>query len=240
MAQKLDINTDSVEHQEVGEDVIFQDDEKKLTVNISNFNFEYKYNYENNIAIFENSVMPGDNLIKERIKQFLRVLGRYPEELVQGKENLIFLNFNLQTKDFEITENRNLANAVEIDFYRPDIDNFITVSPAYFNSHNYAVVLFQQDQVKILKAQIKFFEKESQKTGVYPIKTGDQAWQELKEQGGVIVSAGKNNNQITIKKMFLSYYDPDVYQQYLQPVYTFLGNNGFAAYVPAIKQEYIE
>jgi hypothetical protein len=40
--------------------------------------------------------------------------------------------------------------------------------------------------------------------------------------------------------MFLGYYDPDIYQKYLQPVYVFLGNNGFVAYVPAIKEEYVE
>ena len=38
--------------------------------------------------------------------------------------------------------------------------------------------------------------------------------------------------------MFLGYYDPDVYQEYLQPMYVFLGDNNFVAYLPAITDDY--
>lgn len=240
MANSLGFNTELTKHVVEGENAIFQDEEKKLVINITKFNFEYKYNYSENESIFEEAVLVSDDLIREKVKEFLRVLGRYTEELAQGKDNLIFLHYNSQTKEFDVVDNRNDANAVEIDFYRPDIDSFPIVAPKYFNSQNYIVALFQNEKYKILKAQVKFFEKEEQKVGIYPLKTGEQAWQELKEKRGVIVSAGRNNNQITIKKMFLGYYDPDVYQEYLQPVYVFLGDNGFVAYTPAIKEEYVE
>jgi hypothetical protein len=39
--------------------------------------------------------------------------------------------------------------------------------------------------------------------------------------------------------MFLAYYDPDIYQEYLQPVYVFVGEPNFIAYVPAISNEYL-
>jgi len=240
MADNLGVDTELTKHIIDGENVIFQDEEKKLVVNITKFNFEYEYNYADNESIFQNAVFASDDLIREKVKESLRVLGRYPEELAQGKDNLIFLYYNSQTKEFDVVDNRNNANAVEIDFYRPDIDSFPIVAPKYFNSQNYVVVLSQGEQYKTLKAQINFFEKEEQKVGIYPLKTGEQAWQELKEKRGAIISAGRNNNQITIKKMFLAYYDPDVYQEYLQPVYVFLGENGFVAYVPAIKEEYME
>lgn len=240
MAQNLGFNMDLTKHKIEGENAIFQDEEKKLIIDIAKFNFEYQYDYTENEGIFENAVLASDDIIREKVKEFLRLLGRSPEELAQGKDNLIFLHYNSQTKEFDVVNNRNDANAVEIDFYRSDIDSFPIVAPKYFNSQNYVVVLFENEQYKILKAQVKFFEKEEQKVGIYPLKTGEQAWQELKEKKGVIVSAGRNNNQITIKKMFLGYYDPDVYQEYLQPVYVFLGENGFAAYVPAIKEEYME
>lgn len=240
MAQNFGFNTDLTKHQIEGENAIFQDDEKKLTINIANFNFEYKYNYADNETLFESIVLLSDDLIKEKIKELLRVLGRYPEELAQGKDNLIFLRYDSQTKEFDVVNNKSGANAVEIDFYRPDIDSFPILTPTYFNSQNYVVASFQDEQYKILKAQIKFFEKEEQKIGIYPVKTGQEAWQDLQEKKGTIVLAGKNTNRITIKKMFLGYYDPDIYQEYLQPSYVFLGENGFIAYVPAIKEEYKE
>jgi hypothetical protein len=240
MAQNLGFDTELTKHKIENEEAVFQDEEKKLTIDIANFNFEFKYNYENNEEIFTNAVLISEDLIKERIKQFLRILGKYSEELAKGRDNLIYLNYNTQTKELGVVDKISEANAFEMDFYRPDIDSFPIVSPKYFNSQNYVIMLFRNEQYKILKAQIRFFEKKDQKVGVYPLKSGKQAWQELKEKAGVIVSAGKNSNQLIIKKMFLGYYDPDVYQEYLQPVYVFLGDNGFAAYVPAIKEEYIE
>jgi len=240
MAQNFGFDTEKIQPTKEGENVVFQDEEKKLKVNVANFNFEYQYNYQETENLFENAVLGSEDLIREKVKEFLRVLGRYPEELAQGKDRVIFLHYNPQIKEFDVVNSRNEANAVEIDFYRPDIDSFPIAPPKYFNSQNYVVAVFPEEKIKVIKAQVKFFEKEEQKVGIYPLKTGEQAWQELKEKKGIIVSAGRNNNQIIIKKMFLGYYDPDIYQEYLQPVYVFLGNNGFVAYVPAIKEEYVE
>ena len=39
--------------------------------------------------------------------------------------------------------------------------------------------------------------------------------------------------------MFMGYYDPDIYQGYLEPVYVFLGTDNFVAFVPAVIDEYL-
>ncbi len=49
----------------------------------------------------------------------------------------------------------------------------------------------------------------------------------------------KNKTSIKIKKMFFAYFDPDIYQSYLQPVYVFLGENNFVGYVPAVSADYL-
>jgi len=56
---------------------------------------------------------------------------------------------------------------------------------------------------------------------------------------GKVVAATKGVKKVTIKKMFISYFDPDVYQSFLQPVYVFLGDNDFVGYVPAISNQYL-
>lgn len=239
MAKNLGFDTEKVKHKIDDKNAIFQDEEKKLIVDISNFNFEYKYNYENNEQLFQNPIIYNESLIKEQVKEFLRMLGRYPEELAKGRENVIFLAYDSSTKEFNVVQRKEEANAVEVDFYRPDIDGFSTVSPKYFNSQNFVVGVFEEDKFKFIKAQIKFFEKEDQKAGIYPLKTGEEVWQELKEKKANIVFLGERTNQIMIKKMFLAYYDPDSYQEYLQPIYVFLGDQGFVAYVSAVKEEYV-
>ena len=82
---------------------------------------------------------------------------------------------------------------------------------------------------------MNFFEKSEEQFGVYPLKSGQEAWQELTDDKGLIVAGTRGQKNITIKKMFIAYLDPSIYQPYLQPVYVFLGESDFVAYVPAVK-----
>ncbi|HLD26952.1 MAG TPA: hypothetical protein VJB63_03280 [Patescibacteria group bacterium] len=240
MAKKLGFHVDEIKHTIKNNTVLFEDEEKSVQINIANYNFTYAYKYDDNLQVFDDVTFPEDTTIKEKIKGFLSDVGRYPEELAQGKEDLSFLIYDRDTKQFTPTTRKNEANAVEFDLYRPDINSFPAVSPSYFGSHNYALAVFQSDTYTVLKAQISFFEKENEKIGIYPLKTGSEAWDELKNKQGFIVSEGESKDTITIKKMFLAYVDPDIYQSYVQPVYVFLSADGFAGYISAIKDEYLE
>ena len=114
------------------------------------------------------------------------------------------------------------------------------MTPKFFTSQNYLILFFDNDQEKIIRGQISFFEKSEDQKGIYPVKTGDQAWEELKNGKGMVVAGQKGVKNITIKKMSIEYLDPDVYQHYLQPVYVFIGDNDFVAYVTAVKEEYLQ
>ena len=134
------------------------------------------------------------------------------------------------------------ANAVEVDFYRADIDGIGTIPPKYYNSQNYVVLIYAKDkQPNILKAELKYFERQTDKVGIYPLKSGAQAWQDLQSGKGTIISLGTNDSaNVSIKSMKLFYFDPDIYQSYLEPAYVFVGENGFVAYVEAVRSDYIE
>lgn len=239
MAKSFGFNTDEVKHTlKDSETAVFEDSEKKLTINIADFNFDFKLNYEAQPTLFDTASFPDESVIKDRAKEFLRLIDKYPEELSQGSQNLIYLHYNPTTQGFDVVDTSAQANVVEVDFFRPDIDSFPVVTPKYFTAQNFVVMVFKDDNYKVIKAQVKFFNKDTQTVGIYPVKTGDQAWQELLHKKGFIVSPGATSYPITIRKMFMGYYDPEIYQPYLQPVYVFLGDNNFAAYVPAISDEY--
>ncbi len=138
-----------------------------------------------------------------------------------------------------ILKNNFEANLVEVDFYRPDIDEYPIVSPKYFNSQNYVLLVFYEEGFKILAAQVRFFEKSEEQVGIYPLITGREAYEKLKTGRAYIVTFPKDTKDIIIKKMFLGYLDPDVYQTYLQPVYIFLGDDNFVSYVAAIRDDYL-
>lgn len=240
IAKNLGFDTETIKHKTEDTWASFEDEEKSYKVDITSYNFEFLYKFEERPDLFDEINLPGEQQIKERAKTFLRLANRYPEELAKGKENLVFLNYDIESKKFSPVKNEADANAVEVDFFRPDIDGLSMISPKYFNSANFVVMTLKDNEYKIIKARVKFFEKEEKTFGIYPVKDGNQAFEDLKQKNAIIVSAGENNNRITIKKMFLGYYDPDFYQAYLQPVYIFLGEKGFVAYVPAIKQEFTE
>lgn len=238
MAKNLGFDTEVVKHKLDGKDATFKDSKQTLSIDIINFNFTYEYHFEDDPQIFQNTTQPKKKESEDRAINFLKALGRYPEELAQGKTNTIFISYNPEAKKMRLLDTSEGANMVEVDFYRRDLEQYPIVSPSYFNSQNYVMAIFYESDFKIIKAQIKFYERSQAQVGTYPIKIGDAAWEALKNGGGWVIQNQQNLENIVIKKMFLGYLDPDVYQEYLQPVYVFLGENNFVAYVPAITNDY--
>jgi len=239
IAKNFGINTELTRHKLFNNEAIFEDEQQTLKIDITNYNFNYQYNLSGEEEFLINNIIPSKEQIESKAIDFLKDVGRYPDEFSQGKINIIYLKFDSLTKTLTIVEQPGQANLIEIDFYRPDIDGFPVVSTTYFNSQNYLVMVFDSNSSKVIKAQIRFYEKSDQEFGIYPVKNGNQAWEELTQNKGIIVSAPENTDKITIKKMFFAYLDPNVYQEYFQPVYVFLGSNNFAAYVPAISNDYL-
>lgn len=238
MAKTFGFDTTTVKHQLVDKEATFTDGKQKLTVDITNFNFRYDYYFEDEPELFSNNLIPSKKEIENRSIDFITSTGRYPNELAKGKININLLRYNPQENNFTLTTQSNEANVVEVNFYRPDIDNTTIVTPGFPSSQNYVILTFYESGFKVLRAQVKFFEKSEDQVGIYPLITGELAWDKLKKGEGLLITAPTFKKDIIIKNMFLAYFDPDVYQDFLQPVYVFLGQPNFVAYVPAVVDEY--
>jgi len=93
---------------------------------------------------------------------------------------------------------------------------------------------------QVVAAEYHHFALDENKNGIYPIKTSEEAWEELKSGKGYIADLGDNSKgTITIRKVYLAYYDPGQYTEYFQPVVVFEGDNNFVAYIPAVINEYV-
>lgn len=240
IAKTLNFDTDSVNFLLQGKNAIFSDVTKKLTVDIQNFNFNFQFSFADQPGIFDKAIMPTSNEAQGKAINFLQSLDVYPQELATGKTNTIFFNFNPVTKTIRPINKNEEGNIVEVDFSRADIDGFATVSPTFFNSQNFVLMAFSEGgSFQILRAQVKFFEKSQEQYGIYPLRTGDEAFADLQKGEGIVVSNPQDLTTVTIRSMFMAYYDPDVYQDYLQPVYVFVGDDNFVAYVPAVSKQYI-
>lgn len=68
----------------------------------------------------------------------------------------------------------------------------------------------------------------------YPLIPVQQAWELLQSGKGYVAYIDTGFSTATVRNVILGYYDSDVPQKYLQPVYIFTGDHNFYAYVQAI------
>jgi len=239
MAKNFGFDTEKTKHKLKENLAIFSDEEKKLEIDITNYNFFFDYQFATKADIFENTIIPSKKEIENRAVEFLKTVNLYPEELAKGKISIFYFYYQKDLNTFSKVDDVNQANVVEVDFLRDDIDDYPVISPKFPNSHNFVLMTFYQDDYKVLRAQIKFFEKSEGEVGIYPLKSGDLAWEELTKGKGIVLSNPKEKKEVVIKQMSLAYLDLDFYQPYLQPVYLFIGEDNFSAFVPAVSFDYL-
>lgn len=78
------------------------------------------------------------------------------------------------------------------------------------------------------------------KEATYPIKSVEQAYEELKSGKGYIAAYKVPNNQVIITDVYLAYYLGETRQDYLMPIIVFEGNNGFFGYISAVNDEALQ
>ncbi|MGB9707358.1 MAG: hypothetical protein ACPL1D_01255 [Microgenomates group bacterium] len=240
MAKNFNIDTNLASYNLKNNQAIFTDEKQKLIVDIDTFNFSYQYFFENDPSLLENIVIPEQKTIENKVIDFLKTINRYPDDLALGRININLINYDPISKIFTKVKQSNEANMVEVNLFRSDIDNFPIITPNFPSSQNYFLVVFNEQGFKILRAQIKFFEKSNEEYGIYLLNSGEKIYEKLKNGLGFVINHPSTNKKIVIKNMFLGYFDPDEYQPYLQPVYVFVGEPDFTAYVPAISDQYLQ
>ena len=240
MAKQFGFDTNLTKYQLEGDEAVFTEGRKDLRINIKNFNFSYKYDFSSEGERFSSYTLPSNSEIENRAIDFLKSVDRYPDSLAKGETKIIYFLYQPESNLIKPTENKNEANVAEINFYSQSIDELGVVYDKFLSSPNHLIVTFDEREMKILKARISYFKKMEDQYGIYPLKTGEEAYEELVSGNGFVVANLAKGNKITLTKMFLAYYEPSFYQPYFQPVYVFVGKDDFVAYVPAVKNDYLK
>ncbi len=280
MAKTLGFDTQQIQPTRSNTLINFENNDKELAIEITDFSFKYRLKEEYLAKIANNLFITDENFLLTLSKEKLNEVNKYTKNLVNGKINLIYLKIDDQGK-VEIVDSSASANSLRIDFYPNDINGIPIITESYDKSPNYIVIAIEkkviqqtntseeqtdqqtnteleqvndavptptptptptpiiQEEPIIISASVqdKNFTTE---IGVYPLISGDQAWENLQNKKAVFVLTPEEDlNQIEIDKMFLGYlYAPDK-SKYLLPYYVFLGKD-FIAYVPALDPEHIE
>lgn len=223
----------------------------KLDMNIINGHFSLTRQWQNNPALASMASFSSDKAVITDTENYLSKVGLLSNDIV-GVEKLSYLRdaggtlasaLSLSDSDF-----------VQIDLFRKNIDEIDPDSktkeikatyPFYRTDPNKglvrAVVSGSKNlSDKIISIEYAYNRIDYATSGVYPIKTGEEAWAELESGGGYVFKGESGATEVKIRRVFLGYFDANISTGYAMPVYIFLGDRGFTAYVSAVRDEWLK
>ncbi len=150
----------------------------------------------------------------------------------------------LKIKDGEFVSANSLsdANITKVNLYRKNYNDLPNVT-SVFGQANVWFMFSGSNEAgeQVIAAEFKYFAIDENKSGTYPIITAEEAWDKLKSGAAYYANFDSSSQgNIIIRKVYLSFYDPEMYTEFYQPVIVFEGDNNFAAYVQAISPEYVQ
>lgn len=208
----------------------FSDGEKSLLVNLDNGNFSYT-----KIATISAKLTPqSDDQRIAGFKNILSNLGVMKNDLSDGRAKVILLK--LSGENLATTELQSEADAVQISLWPASIDK----KPIYTANFNKALIngvaLKDAGQlINYISLDFIYYPIDTSTSATYPMKTAEQAFEDLKNGRGVVVLE-PDKPQVSITSVNLGYFLSENYTPYLQPIFVFEGPS-FAAYVSAITEQ---
>jgi hypothetical protein len=180
---------------------------------------------------------PTPDVAGETAKNFLSRGALLPDDLT-GPVTGEFLK--VQNKQLVTAISLSEANLTKINLFRKDYDKLPSVTANPNQANVWFLISGVSDQGKqIVGVQYYYYPIDETQFATYPLKKSDEALKDLQNGKGYIANIGKNQNgKITIRRVYLAYFDSDKETQFYQPVVVFEGDNGFVAYVPAITSSY--
>jgi hypothetical protein len=208
-----------------------------FTINIITGIFSIGYNFDSNPQAVS-GIPPTSAEITGRVTGILSSANIFPEDFNQGPTHSNFLK--IENGEFVEVTSLSEANLVRVDLFRNGygIKGDIPAVTANFPNSN-VWFMYAGGSKNPVVGEYHYFPVDKNRTATYPLKTAEQAWQEL--TGGKAFIANRGNVQIKnmiIRKVYMAYYDAGQYASFYQPIVVFEGENDFAAYVPAVANDY--
>jgi hypothetical protein len=132
------------------------------------------------------------------------------------------------------------ANLIKVNLFRKSYNELPSLTIDSNKANVWFLVSGESSRDKqILAGEFHYFPIEENQSATYPLKTSQAALDELITGQGFVASLGLNQDgKITIRKIYLAYFDAGVEMEFFQPIIVFEGDRGFVAYVAAITADY--
>lgn len=208
-----------------------------LELNIVTGAFSISYNLAANPSPI-NQLPPTPDAAVSQAKQLLGASGSLPEDISKGESSFEFLKVEGQNLVQALSLSD--ANFVRVNLFRKKYNELsaVTADP------NQATVWFimgggNTGGKNVIAAQYRYYPIDEKKVETYPIKSPQEAVEELKNGKAYVANLGINKDgNVTVRDVSLAYFDSDIFMQFYQPVYVFKGDRNFTAYVPAVTSDF--
>lgn len=211
-----------------------------LEMEIDTGNFHLRYPYETDQELLASKNLPTNEQAAQEAKRFLQANELLAEDLASGRAE--FQYWRLSPSGLAAAIALSEADFIQVNLFRSDLDELKILPPNPEESLVSFLISGARDRSKrIIEINYTYFPVEKETSATYPLRPISNAWQELQAGQGYVATLGQNENkQITIRRVYLAYYDSAEPKNYLQPVYVFEGDKNFFAYVSAIDPKWTE
>ena len=222
----------------------------RLDMNIISGHFKLSRLWQNNPTLATMGDFTSDKAVITETENYLKRIGLLNEDVI-GVEKITYLKNDIG----KLVNALSLSDAdfVQIDFFRKNMDEIdpgsktkevVASYPFYRTDPTKGLIrtVISGSKIqseKIITMDYEYTDIDYAKSGTYPIKTGEKAWEELSTGGGFVSTGGPKTDEIKIRRGFLGYYDSNENQKFAMPIYVFLGDQGFTAYVSAVMDDWI-
>jgi hypothetical protein len=207
---------------------------KKFILSTLTSSFNLDSNFYGDAKIISGQHLPSKGDAIDIAGNFLSSLSMLPNDIDNTKTKTTLFSI----KNYVLIPVTNILDAqlIRVDFFQEDIDK----TPMFYSNpdtSNITVYVTGGDDSQIVKADY-FHQEMSKDSATYPIKTAQQAYDDLQNGKAFFAYVPTNQEEITIKDVILGYFAPAQNQDYLMPVIVFVGKDGFFAYVSAVTDEW--
>jgi hypothetical protein len=208
-----------------------------LEMNIVTGIFSISYDLKNDPSAIDRKP-PFGEIAASAVRAYLSLADLLPEDLT-GTLTPDYLK--VEGDKFVTTDSLSDASITKVKLTRKNYDNLPVLSPYYNEANVWFMVSGASERDKqIIAGEFHYFPIDETKYATYPLKTPQEVWDEFNQAKGYLVTPGinKDGDTVTIRRIYLAYYDSGTPTEFLQPIYIFEGDKGLVSYLPAVSSDY--
>jgi hypothetical protein len=240
-AEQLDLNPNG---QELSSNVyLFKNSANRtqMKINVLTQNFTYAYDYVHDQTLINPPVLPTKEKAVSIGEQFLKSIDRLTEEITAGNKEISY--WKVKGENLVSAISASEADFIRVNFFRQKVEEEYPIMPPTYPQAQVSLLITSQSiqGKQVVEAKYTYFESDPEEFAVYPLLPIETAWERVKDGEYYLASfEGQPENGVTIRRIYLAYYDPPQPTHFLQPIYVFQGDNEFVGYYPAIPPEWRE